>query len=126
MIAPFTSGIVDVRAESSAGLDVAALRVESGVAWYGARGWLPATRAEASLERTVLSVNDRPVAIVASARYDSALAEASAAVGLRLAVVQHRTTRGCARSRRPSCVRPPSRIGSRGARLYGCALASSR
>jgi hypothetical protein len=93
VVAPFTSGLVDVRFESAAGLDIATLRVESGVAWYGARGWLAATRAEASLERTVLSVNDRPVAVVAQARYDSARSEASVAVGLRVALIQHRDPR---------------------------------
>jgi hypothetical protein len=93
VVAPFTSGLIDLRAESSAGLDIAALRVESGEAWYSDRGWLLATRAEASLERTVLSVNDRPVAVVVDARYDSAHNEASAGVGLRFAVVQHRDPR---------------------------------
>jgi hypothetical protein len=93
VIAPFTSGIVDVRAEDSAGLDIARLRVESGVAWTGARGWTTATRAEASLERTVLSINDRPIAVVATARYDSTYAEAAVAIGVRVAAVQKRDPR---------------------------------
>jgi hypothetical protein len=93
VIAPFTSGVVDVRVESSAGLDVARLRVESGLAWTGARGWTTATRAEASVERTVLSINDRPIAVVATARYDSTYAEESVAIGVRVAAVQKRDPR---------------------------------
>jgi hypothetical protein len=93
VIAPFTSGIVDVRAEDRAGLDVARLRVESGLAWTGAHGWTTATRAEASVERTVLSVNDRPIAVVATARYDSTYAEESVAIGVRVSPVQKRDPR---------------------------------
>lgn len=88
LVAPFSSGLLDFHAESSNGLDVAKLRVESGYVWSATRGWLAATRAEASLERTVLSVNDRPVSLVVNARYDSALAEATAGVALRLALMQ--------------------------------------
>ena len=88
LVAPFTSGLVDLHAESSNGLDIASLRVETGYAWSTTRGWLAETRAEASLERTVISVNDRPVSLVVGARYDSALSEATAGVALRFAVIQ--------------------------------------
>jgi hypothetical protein len=93
VVAPFTSGVVDVRAESSSGLDVARLRLETGWAWYGDKGWLVATRAQASVERTLVSVNDRPLAAVVEGTYDSAVGGATLGVALRMMLVQKRDPR---------------------------------
>lgn len=62
-IVPFTAGVVDARLESRDGLTVLALVARGGSVVSvpgGTDGFLEAT---AALERTVLAVNDRPVAI---------------------------------------------------------------
>jgi len=64
-IVPFTAGVLDVRAESRDGLDVAALTLRAGSALAlpgGAEGFLEGTVA---LERVVVAVNDRPIALYA-------------------------------------------------------------
>jgi hypothetical protein len=66
-IVPFTAGAVDVRAESRDGLHAAALTFRGGSAVAvpgGAEGFL---EGRLTVERVVLAVNDRPVALYASA-----------------------------------------------------------
>ncbi len=84
-LVPFTAGVVDVRAESRDGLDAAALAVRGGSSLSlpgGAEGFLEATLA---LERVVLAVNDRPVALYAEGTFRGGPGgrAAEVAVGLR-------------------------------------------
>ena len=83
-VAPFTEGLLDAHFESHDGLTVADTRVEAGTAWRNDVGWRPELRAEASLERTVIAIDDRPVALTLGVQYDSVRAEAVAAVGARI------------------------------------------
>ncbi len=65
-IVPFTAGVVDVRAESQDGLHVLALALRGGSALAvpgGAEGFL---EGRLTVERVVVAVNDRPVAVYAS------------------------------------------------------------
>jgi hypothetical protein len=64
-IVPFTAGLVDARLESAEGLSALALAVRGGSSLSvpgGTDGFLEATLA---VERVVLAVNDRPVALYA-------------------------------------------------------------
>jgi hypothetical protein len=66
-IVPFTAGVIDLRAESRDGLLVLALTARGGSVLSvpgGADGFL---EGRVTLERVVLAVNDRPVALYASA-----------------------------------------------------------
>jgi hypothetical protein len=85
-ITPFSSLLLDMHGESDDGLLVAELRGEAGYVWHLDRGWQLEERAEASLERTILAVNDRPIAVYADVRYESAYSETIAGVGVRLAL----------------------------------------
>jgi hypothetical protein len=82
-IAPFSALLAEVHVESDSGLTILDLRGEAGTAWHTAGSWQRHLLAEASLERVVLAVNDRPIAVYATARYDYETSEALAAVGLR-------------------------------------------
>lgn len=86
-VAPFSEGLLDLRLESHDGLTVVDGRVEGGTAWRNDTGWKPEIRAQASLERVVIAVDDRPVALTASIEYDSATAETIAAVGARIVLI---------------------------------------
>ena len=83
IVAPFTEGMLDIHLESATGLYSFELRAEAGTAWRSNAGWKPEARAEASLERIVLAINDRPVALFAGFHYDSVRDEAIARVGAR-------------------------------------------
>ena len=83
-VAPFTEGLIDLRLESHDGLTVGDARVEAGTAWRSDTGWRPELRAQASLERTVIAVDDRPVALTAQVQYDSVRSELVASVGARI------------------------------------------
>ena len=63
------------------------------MAWHTSRGWMFGERVEALLERIVLSVNDRPIALYGSVRYDSTTAETVAGVGVRVVVLDRRDPR---------------------------------
>lgn len=93
VIAPFSAGIANLHAESANGLTSADVSVEAGTAWSTDGGWHPDARAEASLERIVLAVNDRPIAVVVGARYASATDEAIASIGARVVLFQARDPR---------------------------------
>src|SRR5262249_49197730 len=93
IVAPFSSGIADLHLESHTGSLDRDLRIEAGTAWTSDGGWRPDAIAEASIERVVLAVNDRPIALVLGARYESATDEASAYIGARVVLVQRRDPR---------------------------------
>ena len=88
LVSPFSSGLATVHLESSDGLEAGDLRVESGLVWNGTKGWVMQTRAEASVERVLLAVNDRPIEVTLGVRYDSLTDETTAGVGLRVVLVQ--------------------------------------
>jgi len=93
VVAPFSSGIANLHLESSTGRLVGDLRVEAGTAWTSDAGWRPEAVAEATVERIVLAVNDRPIALVLGARYETATDEAIARVGARVVLFHRRDPR---------------------------------
>ncbi|HEY3803405.1 MAG TPA: hypothetical protein VGL61_12390 [Kofleriaceae bacterium] len=86
-VAPFSEGLVDLRLESHDGLTIGDARVEAGTAWHSVTGWRPEFRAQASLERTVIAVDDRPVALTLGVQYDTVTGEAVASLGARIVLV---------------------------------------
>ncbi|MEO8843420.1 MAG: hypothetical protein ABI591_02310 [Kofleriaceae bacterium] len=86
-VAPFTEGLATIRLESNDGLYVAELRAEAGTAWRSDRGWHPEARASAELERILIAIDDRPIALTASVSYDSVRDETLARVGLRFVIL---------------------------------------
>jgi hypothetical protein len=93
VVAPFSAGIASLRLESQTGRLTGELRVEAGAAWTSDAGWRPEASAEATVERVVLAVNDRPIALVLGARYDSAADEAIARIGARVVLFDRRDPR---------------------------------
>ncbi|HEU0030099.1 MAG TPA: hypothetical protein VFQ53_05685 [Kofleriaceae bacterium] len=93
IVAPFTAGLGNVHVESSTGRTLADLRVEAGWAWQGSTGWTPRAEAEAIVERIVLAVNDRPIALTMGVRYDSTNDETLARVGARIVLFDRRDPR---------------------------------
>jgi hypothetical protein len=84
-VSPFSSLLADLHLESSNGLTVGDVRAEAGMVWHSFKsGWVMQSRAEASLERIVLAVNDRPIALFADVRYESVTAETIAGLGVRI------------------------------------------
>jgi hypothetical protein len=93
-VAPFTAGMATLKAESANGRLVGTVDVEAGAVWKsGGSGWGRELRAEASVERIVMAINDRPIAIVLGARYQTATDEAIAHVGARVVLVHRRDPR---------------------------------
>lgn len=92
-ISPFSSAIANFHLESANGLTVADLSVEAGTTWTTDAGWRPEARAEASFERVVIAVNDRPIALTLSAKYATATDEAIASIGARVVLFQLRDPR---------------------------------
>jgi len=92
-VAPFSAGMANLHVESADGLTSGDVIVEAGTAWTSEKGWRPDARAEASLERIVVAVNDRPIALVFGARYASATDEAIASIGARVVLFQARDPR---------------------------------
>ncbi|HWU88243.1 MAG TPA: hypothetical protein VN253_13240 [Kofleriaceae bacterium] len=93
VVAPFSCAIANLHLESQTGLLVGDLRVEAGTAWHGDAGWRPEAIAEATVERIILAVNDRPIALVLGARYETATDEAIARVGARVVLFHRRDPR---------------------------------
>jgi hypothetical protein len=93
VVAPFSCGIANLHLESRTGRLVGDLRLEAGTAWTSDAGWRPEAAAEATLERIVLAINDRPIALVLGARYESATDEAIARVGARVVLFHRRDPR---------------------------------
>jgi len=92
-VVPFSAGLADLYLETANGRTTGGLRVEAGTVWRGTRGWEPEVRAEANIERTVLAINDRPIALVLGIRYESATDETIARVGARVVVFDRREPR---------------------------------
>jgi hypothetical protein len=92
-VIPFSAAIADLYLEAANGRLTGELRVEAGRVWRGAQGWQPEVRAEATVERTVLAINDRPIALVVGVRYESATDEAIARVGARVVLFDRRDSR---------------------------------
>ena len=84
IVAPFSSAMANVHAESDSGRLVFDLRAEAGMVWSHTSGWAPEARAEAWLERIMLAINDRPISLVLGARYETETGEALARVGARI------------------------------------------
>jgi hypothetical protein len=61
--------------------------------WHASRGWAPEAKAEASVERTMLAIDDRPVALVLGVGYETAASEAFARIGARFVIAQRRDPR---------------------------------
>ena len=93
VVAPFSAGLADASFESKNGILLAALRVEAGTAWHSIGGWRPELTASATLERIVIAVNERPVALVLGSGYASATDELTVQVGARVVVVSRRDPR---------------------------------
>jgi hypothetical protein len=97
VVAPFTTGIIELAFESLEGRTAGTFRIEAGTAWSARHGWVPEARAEAELERIVIAINDRPVSLVLGARYqtrpDAAEGEATARIGARIVLFDRRDAR---------------------------------
>ena len=106
-IAPFSEGLASLRLESNDGLWVTEARLEAGSAWRSDRGWHPEARAAATVERIVVSVNDRPIAITAGVEYDSARNETLAKIGARVAVLERMDPRVSLHPLQPRETAPP-------------------
>ena len=91
VVAPFSLAAANLHLESSDGITIADVSVEGGTAWHNATGWRAVVRGEASLERTVISINDRPVALVLGARYEAA--ELLGQIAARFVLVHRRDPR---------------------------------
>jgi hypothetical protein len=96
VVAPFTTGMLELAFESLEGRTAGTFRVEAGSAWSSLRGWVFEARAEAELERIVIAINDRPVSLVLGARYQvrpDEEAEATARIGARIVLFDRRDAR---------------------------------
>lgn len=83
-VAPFSSLLADFHLESVDGLAVFDLRAEAGLVWHTTRGWVSQARIEASAERIIIAIHDKPVALVADVRYDTSTKETVGGVGVRI------------------------------------------
>ncbi len=85
-IVPFTAGVLDARAESRDGLAAAALSVRGGSSLAVPGGAEVFLEARLSLERVVIAVNDRPVALYAEGGFRGGPGGRGAEVGLGLKI----------------------------------------
>jgi len=92
-VSPFTTGMANLHLESTNGRLVGDVRAEAGMVWSSKSGWEPGARAEATLERIVLAINDRPISLVLGARYETDTGEAMARVGARIVLFDRRDPR---------------------------------
>lgn len=92
-VSAFTTLIANVHLESATGRTLANFEVEGGSAWHSKTGWGPDARAEASLERIVVAVNDHPIALVFGVKYDSQTDEVLARVGARVVLFDRKDPR---------------------------------
>ncbi|CAN5783530.1 hypothetical protein BH11MYX2_BH11MYX2_24850 [soil metagenome] len=96
IVAPFTTGMMELGVESLEGRTAASLRIEAGTAWSSLHGWIPEVRAEATLERIVLAINDRPISLLLGARYETRpddTGELTARIGARIVLFDRRDVR---------------------------------
>jgi hypothetical protein len=92
-VAPFSTAVAMFHVEDQAGRLVGDLRAEAGMVWHSTRGWEPEARAEATLERIMLAINDRPIALTLGLGYETEAAEAIARIGARVVLAQRRDPR---------------------------------
>jgi len=92
-VAPFTAGMANLHLESDDGRTLGDVRFEAGAIWRSDAGWGPEIRGEASVERIVLAINDRPISLLLGARYESETHEAIGQVGARIVLLQRRDPR---------------------------------
>lgn len=92
-VSAFTTAMLSLHAESANGRLVGDLRGEAGMVWHTGRGWVPEVSGEATLERIMLAVNDRPIALSVGVRFASETNEAIARVGARIVLAQRRDPR---------------------------------
>jgi hypothetical protein len=92
-VAPFSTAVAMLHMEDKEGRLVGDLRAEAGMVWHSTRGWEPEARAEATLERIMLAINDRPIALTLGLGYETESAEAIARVGARVVLAQRRDPR---------------------------------
>ena len=92
-VAPFTAGMANLHLESDNGLTSGDLRFEAGAIWRSDAGWGPEIHGEASIERVVLAINDRPISLVLGARYESETHETIGQIGARIVLLHRRDPR---------------------------------
>ena len=85
-VAPLSRALLDAYLESRDGLTLAGLRVEAGTAWSSERGWQQSVTAEANVERVLIALNDRPLALFVAGGYDGEDTGWRGEVGLRFAL----------------------------------------
>jgi hypothetical protein len=92
-VAPFSTAVAMLHLEDHTGRTVGDVRAEAGMVWHSTRGWKAEARAEATLERIMLAINDRPIALTLGVGYETEAAEAIARVGARIVLAQRRDPR---------------------------------
>lgn len=85
-VAPFSRALADAYVESRDGLTLAGLRVEAGTAWSSEGGWRESITAEANVERVLIALDDRPLALFVAGGYDGEDRGWRGEVGLRFAL----------------------------------------
>ena len=75
------------------GTQLANFEIEGGQAWHSKTSWGSEVRAEATLERIVIAVNDHPISLVLGARYESLNDEVLAKIGARVVLFDRRDPR---------------------------------
>ena len=93
VVAPFSAALANLHLESRDGILVCDANIEAGTAWHGDTGWQPEAEAEATLERIVVAINDRPIALVLGVRYASQTEETVGRIGARVVLVHRRDPR---------------------------------
>lgn len=86
-VAPFTLGTLSAYAESEDGLTLGRLSAEAGASRTGEEGLARVLRAEASIERVVVSLNDQPLSLWLSGRYEDPGRGLTALAGIRFAIL---------------------------------------
>jgi len=92
-VVPFSTALMDLHFESKDGLYAGGIRGEAGTAWHTKGGWKAEAKAEATLERIVIAINDRPIALTAGVSYATLDHEAIARVGARVVLVHRNDKR---------------------------------
>ncbi len=92
-VVPFSTALLDIHFESKDGLYNGGIRAEAGTAWHTRGGWQAEAKAEATLERIVIAINDRPIALVAGLGYATTNDEAVARIGARVVLVHRNDKR---------------------------------
>lgn len=69
VVTPFSTGLLDCYLESRRGLTRTHLRVLAGTAWSTTGQWHTQVDAQASLERVVVAINDRPLSLFTRVGY---------------------------------------------------------